>query len=134
MGKTPYEAETDGIVVRVTPSFLEDESRPEEHRFIWAYHIEIENKGERTVQLQTRHWRITDRDGRVQEVNGVGVVGKTPVLRPGDTFEYSSGAPLSVPSGMMQGAYRLTDEQGELIEVRIPLFALDSPYDRRKAN
>jgi ApaG protein len=134
MGKTPYEAETDGIVVRVTPSFLEDESHPEEHRFIWAYHIEIENKGERTVQLQTRHWRITDRDGRVQEVNGVGVVGKTPVLRPGDTFEYSSGAPLSVPSGMMQGAYRLTDEKGELIEVRIPLFALDSPYDRRKAN
>jgi ApaG protein len=131
---TSYEAETDGIVVRVKPSFLEDESSPEQHRFIWAYHVEIENKGTRTFQLMTRHWRITDREGRVQEVNGSGVVGQNPVLAPGETFEYTSGCPLSEPSGVMQGTYRLEDEEGGTLEARIPLFALDSPYDNRAAN
>lgn len=130
----PYEAETEGIVVRVVPTFLDEESKPEEHRYIWAYRIEIENKGSRTLQLMTRHWRITDRDGRVQEVNGPGVVGQQPVLRPGDTFEYSSGAPLTVPSGVMQGVYRLADESGAMLDVRIPLFTLDSPYDQRAPN
>jgi ApaG protein len=129
-----YEAETDGIVVRVKPSFLEEESSPEQHRFIWAYHVEIENKGSRTFQLMTRHWRITDREGRVQEVNGSGVVGQNPVLAPGETFEYTSGCPLTEPSGMMQGTYRLEDEEGGMLEARIPLFALDSPYDNRAAN
>jgi ApaG protein len=133
-GPTPYEAETEGVVVRVSPSFLEEESSPENHRYIWAYHVEIENRGQRTLQLQTRHWRITDREGRVQVVNGVGVVGQTPVLRPGARFEYTSGAPLAAPSGLMQGSYRLTDETGTTIEARIPLFALDSPYDERAAN
>ena len=113
-----YEAETDGIVVRVKPSFLEEESSPEHHRFIWAYHVEIENRGSRTVQLMTRHWRITDREGRVQEVNGSGVVGQNPVLAPGETFEYTSGCPLTEPSGMMQGAYRLEDEHGGMLEAR----------------
>jgi ApaG protein len=130
----PYEAETEGIVVRVVPTFLDAESKPDEHRFIWAYHIEIENKGDRTLQLMTRHWRITDRDGRVQEVNGPGVVGQQPVLKPGDKFEYDSGAPLTVPSGMMQGRYLLSDENGQTVDVRIPLFALDSPYDRQAPN
>lgn len=134
MARTHYEAETHGIVVRVLPAFREEDSSPEQHRYVWSYHIEIENRGHRTVQLQTRHWRITDREGRVQEVNGVGVVGKTPVLKPGDTFEYDSGAPLSAPSGVMQGAYRLSDENGEMLEVRIPMFTLDSPYDKRAAN
>jgi ApaG protein len=131
---TPYEAETDGVIVRVSPSFLDEESSPENHRYMWAYHVEIENRGERTLQLQTRHWRITDREGRVQVVNGVGVVGQTPVLRPGARFEYTSGAPLAAPSGLMQGSYRLTDETGATVEATIPLFALDSPYDERVAN
>lgn len=131
---TPYEAETEGVIVRVSPSFLEEESSPENHRYIWAYHVEIENRGERTLQLQTRHWRITDREGRVQLVNGVGVVGQTPVIRPGGSFEYTSGAPLAAPSGLMQGSYRLTDETGATVEALIPLFALDSPYDERAAN
>lgn len=131
---TPYEATTEGVVVRVRPQFLEDESKPEEHRYVWAYHVEIENTGTRTLQLMTRHWRITDRDGRVQEVNGPGVVGQQPVLKPGEKFAYSSGCPLLVPSGMMQGVYRLADEAGDLLDVKIPLFALDSPYDRRRAN
>jgi ApaG protein len=133
-GRGAYEAETHGVVVRVSPTFLDDESSPEDDRFIWAYHVEIENRGDRTLQLMTRHWRITDRDGRVQEVNGDGVVGQKPVLSPGAKFEYTSGAPLSAPSGMMQGVYRLFDEDGGVVDARIPLFALDSPYDRSAPN
>lgn len=129
-----YEAETDGVVVRVIPAFLEEESSPEENRFIWAYHVEIENRGKHTLQLMTRHWHITDREGRVQEVNGSGVVGQNPVLRPGARFEYTSGCPLNAPSGMMRGTYRLEDESGEMLEARIPLFALDSPYDKSQPN
>lgn len=129
-----YEAETDGVLIRVTPSFLEEESSPEDNRFIWAYHVEIENRGKHTLQLMTRHWHITDSDGRVQEVNGSGVVGQNPVLRPGGRFEYTSGCPLNAPSGMMRGTYRLEDESGEMMEARIPLFALDSPYDTRQPN
>lgn len=134
LNATAYEAETEGVVVRVRPAFLEAESAPEESRFIWAYHVEIENNSERTLQLMTRYWHITDREGRVQEVNGAGVVGQTPVLRPGERFEYASGCPLNAPSGMMQGAYTLEDDAGGTLDVRIPLFALDSPYDRRAPN
>ena len=129
-----YEAETNGIVVRVKPMFLDAESAPEEDRFIWAYHVEIENRSKRTVQLMTRYWHITDCEGRVQEVNGSGVVGQQPVLQPGERFEYTSGCPLNAPSGMMQGAYHLEDEAGEKLEARIPAFALDSPYDERQPN
>src|ERR1044071_1016320 len=97
-----YEAETEGVFIRVKPAFLEEESSPSDNRYIWAYHVEIENRGKRTLQLMTRHWKITDREGRVQEVNGSGVVGQNPVLRPGARFEYTSGCPLNAPSGMMQ--------------------------------
>jgi ApaG protein len=129
-----YEAETQDVVVRVKPAFLDEESSPEENRYIWAYHVEIENRGKRTLQLMTRHWHITDREGRVQEVNGSGVVGQNPVLKPGGRFEYTSGCPLNAPSGMMQGTYSMEDETGAMLEARIPLFALDSPYDRRAPN
>ncbi len=130
----PYEAETDGVIVRVRPTFVAEESSPEDSRFLWAYHIEIENRGKRTLQLMTRHWRITDGDGRMHEVNGSGVVGQQPVLRPGARFEYTSGCPLTTPSGMMQGAYRFEDVTGGMVDARIPLFALDSPYDERRPN
>jgi ApaG protein len=129
-----YEAETEGVIIRVKPAFLDEESSPEDGRYIWAYHVEIENKGQRTLQLMTRHWKITDREGRVQEVNGPGVVGQNPVLRPGGKFEYTSGCPLNAPSGMMQGTYSMEDDKGGTLEARIPLFALDSPYDRRAPN
>jgi ApaG protein len=131
---TAYEAETEGLIVRVTPAFIDEESSPAEGRYLWAYHVEIENRGQRTLQLLTRHWHITDREGRVQEVKGAGVVGQTPVLRPGARFEYTSGCPLNSPSGMMQGTYHLEDDQGGVLEARIPLFTLDSPYDRRAPN
>lgn len=134
MNAYPYEAETNGVCIRVRPVFMHAESSPEVDRFLWAYHIEIENRGRRTLQLMTRHWRITDGDGRIQHVDGAGVVGQQPVLRPGARFEYSSGCPLTTPSGMMQGAYRFEDETGASVEAQIPLFALDSPYDDRRPN
>ncbi len=129
-----YEAETEGVIVRVRPVFIEEQSSPEDERFLWAYHIEIENTGERTLQLVTRHWKITDGDGRIQEVVGEGVVGQQPVLRPGRCFEYTSGCPLTTPSGLMQGSYTLEDHTGDTLVVTIPLFALDSPYDTRRPN
>lgn len=130
----PYEAETDGVIVRVRPMFIEAESSPEDDRFLWAYHVEIENRGRRTIQLMTRYWKITDGDGRMQEVRGEGVIGKQPVLRPGASFEYTSSCPLTTPSGLMQGAYQFEDQDGAKLEAAIPLFALDSPYDERRPN
>lgn len=129
-----YEAMTEGVIVRVQPVFVEEESSPEDDKFLWAYHIEIENTGERTLQLMTRHWRITDGDGRTQDVVGDGVVGQQPVLRPGGCFEYTSGCPLNTPSGLMQGTYTLHDQDGDSVVVEIPLFALDSPYETRLPN
>jgi len=134
MNAYPYEAETNGVCIRVRPVFVDEQSSPEDDRFLWAYHIEIENRGRHTLQLMTRHWRITDGDGRIQHVDGAGVIGKQPVLRPGARFEYSSGCPLTTPCGMMQGAYRFEDETGASVEATIPLFALDSPYDERRPN
>jgi ApaG protein len=128
-----WEAETEGVIVRATPRFLDEESDPARHRYVWAYAIEIENRGARTITLLTRHWRIADRDGRTQEVNGPGVVGETPTLAPGEGFVYTSGCPLSAPSGVMGGHYRFMVEDGpETLDVRIPMFALDSPYDRSR--
>lgn len=129
-----YEAETHGIRVRVRPVFVEQASMPEEQRYVWAYHVEIENRSERTVQLMTRYWRITDGAGRVQEVSGEGVVGQQPVLEPGAVFIYTSGCPLSTPSGLMQGNYTLHDQDGNRLTAAIPLFALDSPHERRRPN
>ncbi len=127
-----YEAETDGVMVRVSPKFVDEESSPERHQYFWAYHVEIENRGSRTLKLETRRWCITDMDGRVQDVEGSGVVGQHPVLEPGDRFEYTSGAPLTAPAGLMYGAYSLSDENGDILDVQIPMFNLDSPYDTRR--
>lgn len=123
-----YEAVTQGILVRVEPEFLESESDPNENYFVWAYHVTIENNGGQTVQLIKRHWRITDAMGRIQEVRGAGVVGEQPVLKPGDRFVYSSGTPLSTPSGIMLGSYEMHDADGEPFDAEIPAFSLDSPY------
>jgi ApaG protein len=86
------------------------------------------------VQLKTRHWRITDSTGRLQEVNGAGVIGEQPVLEPGGTFEYTSGVPLPTPSGFMSGTYGMVTEAGESFEIAIPSFSLDSSYARRTIN
>jgi ApaG protein len=129
-----YEAVTRGIRVRVVPQFLEEESSTEDSRYVWAYTIDIANEGSETVQLRSRHWRITDANGRLEEVRGPGVVGQTPVLEPGASFRYTSGCPLTTPSGIMVGSYKMTTESGELIDVAIPAFSLDSPHAARSLN
>jgi ApaG protein len=124
-----FEAKTHEVVVRVRPRFLDSQSDPEARRFVWSYTIEIQNRSGESVQLIGRKWRITDDTGLTQEVTGPGVVGEQPILEPGMTFEYTSGAPLSTPCGVMVGWYqmmRLSDQQA--FDVAIPAFPLDSPY------
>ncbi|SDH07600.1 Co2+/Mg2+ efflux protein ApaG [Roseospirillum parvum] len=129
-----YQATTREITVTVQPFYLEDQSAPDESHFVWAYRVTIANDGQDTVQLMARHWRITDALGRLQEVDGPGVVGEQPVLGPGDTFEYTSGCPLSTPSGIMVGSYTMSLAGGDDFEVDIPAFSLDSPHDASAVN
>ena len=126
-----YALTTRSITVTVEPEFLADQSDPDEHRFVWAYHVRIENQGNQTVQLKSRYWRITDELGHVQEVSGAGVIGEQPTLEPGDSFEYTSGTPLGTPSGIMQGHYVMETESGETFPATIPAFSLDSPRHGR---
>lgn len=129
-----YTSVTHDIRVVVEPEFLRDRSEPERGRYFWAYRIEITNLGHRTAQLTYRHWRITDANGRLEEVRGPGVVGEQPTLRPGETFHYTSGCPLTTPSGIMVGSYLFVDEAGEKFEVEVPAFSLDSPHAKRILN
>jgi ApaG protein len=129
-----YSETTHSVKVTVEPVFLEDQSSPGDNHFVWAYHVRIENLGRETVQLRSRYWRITDALGRVQEVHGPGVVGEQPVLEPGGAFEYTSGTPLSTPSGIMVGTYRMEGNGGEKFDVRIPAFSLDSPHQPVRLN
>ena len=124
---TPYLATTRGIAVSVEPTYLEAESSPESSRYVWAYRVIIENRGRETVQLLSRHWMITNARGELTEVKGPGVVGEQPVLRAGERFEYTSGAPLNTPSGMMGGAYQMEAVSGERFDIEIPTFSLDIP-------
>jgi len=120
-----YRAVTRSIEVVVTPRFIADRSSPENKYFFWAYTIAITNNGADTVQLKTRHWRITDASGRRQEVRGAGVVGEEPVLKSGESFEYTSGVPLQTPSGFMVGSYGMVSASGEHFDIEIPAFSLD---------
>lgn len=129
-----YDAVTRGIRVRVRPIFLEEQSEPSDDHYVWAYEVEIENEGGQSVQLRHRYWRITDAYGRVQEVRGDGVVGEQPIIEPGECFEYTSGAPLPTPSGIMSGSYGMVDANGEMFDVVIPAFSLDSPHEFRRIN
>jgi len=129
-----YHAVTRNIEVKVTPQYLPERSSPESNEYFWAYTIEIRNRGAETVQLRTRHWHITDGVGRRQEVKGAGVVGKQPVLKPGESFEYTSGVPLPTPSGFMTGTYGMASVNGEAFDIAIPTFSLDSPDSRRTIN
>jgi len=129
-----YEAITHGVRVKVTPEYLDEQSSPEESYFFWAYTVEISNEGDGVVQLKTRHWRITDANGKVDEVRGPGVVGKMPRLDPGQSFTYTSGCPLTTPSGIMAGSYQMQREDGSLFDVAIPAFSLDSPFVGRSVN
>ncbi|HMG86048.1 MAG TPA: Co2+/Mg2+ efflux protein ApaG [Terracidiphilus sp.] len=124
---TPYTANTRGIAVSVEPTYLETRSSPDTSEYFWAYRVIIENQGRETVHLLSRHWMITNARGELTEVKGPGVVGEQPVLKPGESFEYSSAAPLNTPSGMMGGAYQMESENGELFDIEIPTFSLDRP-------
>jgi ApaG protein len=135
MAEPVYECETDGVLVRAEPSFLDLESDPGEARYVWAYTIEIANLRPEPVQLMNRYWRITDQIGLTHEVRGPGVIGKQPKIEPGGAFRYTSACPLSTPSGMMHGVYDMIDmRDGAHFEVNIPAFSLDSPFATRLAN
>lgn len=124
-----YSKTTRGVRVSVRSFYLEDQSKPEESRFVWAYRIKIENQGAEPVQLLRRSWQITDGRGRTQNVHGPGVIGEQPLLQPGGEFEYTSGTPLDTPSGFMVGAYHMVvPASGENFDVAIPAFSLDSPH------
>ena len=124
-----YSLTTHDVTVSVRSFYLEDQSKPEEGRFVWAYRIRIENVGRVKVQLLHRTWEITDARGRTQRVHGPGVVGEQPLLEPGASFEYTSGTPLETPSGFMVGRYHMVaPDSGENFDVAIPAFSLDSPH------
>ena len=130
----PYEAETWGVMVRVFPEFVDDESSPEHSEYLWRYTVQIENNVDHTIQLVNRHWEITDARGRRQVVDGEGVVGEKPVLAPGESFVYVSGCPLNEPSGVMVGRYGMRREDGIEFDVTIPAFSLDSPHETARRN
>jgi ApaG protein len=129
-----YEATTHDIRIRVRPEYQEEQSTPDEGYYFWTYTIEIANEGEEAVQLKSRIWRITDGLGKTEEVRGPGVVGQTPKIPPGQEFTYTSGCPLSTPSGIMVGSFQMVGEQGQMFDVAVPAFSLDSPYSVRSVN
>ena len=130
----PYEEITRDIRVTVRPIYLPDQSEPDQGHYVWAYQVRIENQGGQEVQLLNRYWRIVDSLGRVQEVRGAGVVGEQPILKPGEAFEYTSGTPLSTPSGIMGGTYEMEAEGVGRFDIKIPTFSLDSPDHKAKVH
>jgi ApaG protein len=124
---TMYQECTRSIRISVEPFYVDEQSSPDQGRFVFGYRVQIDNQGAETVQLISRHWRITDSMGRTMEVRGPGVVGKQPVLKPGERFEYTSGTPLTTSSGIMVGSYQMVTTGGEHFEVTIPAFSLDAP-------
>jgi ApaG protein len=127
----PFAETTRGITVRVSVSFLPEQSDPAKGRWFWAYHIRIENEGQMAAQLMTRCWEITDGRGVKSLVEGDGVVGDQPVVMPGASYDYVSGCPLTTPSGYMQGSYGMVAEDGSSFDVAIPKFLLTAPVTAR---
>jgi len=123
----PYSIETRGVTVRVSVSFLPEQSEPANGRWFWAYHIRLENDGDQEVQLLTRRWIITDGRGARHSVEGEGVVGEQPVIAPGQSYDYVSGCPLDTPTGTMEGSYQMIGADGEIFDARIPRFQLIGP-------
>ncbi len=127
----PFAETTRGITVRVSVSFLPEQSEPAKGRWFWAYHIRIENEGQMSAQLMTRRWEITDGRGAKSLVEGDGVVGDQPVVMPGASYDYVSGCPLTTPSGHMQGSFGMVAEDGSSFDVAIPKFLLTAPVTAR---
>ena len=129
-----YSKTTNNINVSVKPFYLEEQSEPDEQHYVWAYQVTINNYGQQTVQLKKRYWEITESNGVKKEVSGAGVIGEQPILRPGEKFEYTSGTPLSTPSGFMEGYYEMETKDGNKFDASIPLFSLDSPHSSNQIN
>jgi ApaG protein len=113
--------------VSVRPQFVPEHSRPDEDKFLFAYTVTIRNTGDVAAQLISRHWIITDANNKVEEVQGLGVVGEQPMLKPGEAFEYTSGCPIATPVGSMRGSYQCVAEDGTRFEAPIPEFLLSMP-------
>ena len=122
------------VTVSTETQYIADQSDESKDRFVFSYTVTIRNSGTIPAQLISRHWRITDAVGRVQEVRGPGVVGEQPVLGPGQSFQYTSGVPLPTPSGFMVGSYNMVSTAGERFDIDIPAFSLDSPTVERTIN
>ena len=120
--ETPY-----AIGIDIATQYLDEESAPDQSRYVFAYTIRIENRGSQPARLLNRHWVVTDEDGQVEEVHGEGVVGEQPRLRPGEDFEYSSGVVLPTSLGTMQGSYELQADDGTVFKADIPAFTLSTP-------
>ncbi len=130
---TGFQATTAGITVTVRVSYLANRSKPEAGQWVWAYRVNIANESNATVQLLRRTWHITDDTGHTQRVHGEGVIGETPILEPGESFEYTSGTPLPTPSGFMTGKYHMLDvAAGTEFDIAIPAFSLDSPQQNTR--
>jgi len=129
-----YEARTRDIVVRVFPVYAAEESSPDQGLYLWSYTVEIENHGAEIVTLIARRWSITDAFNRVNDVEGSGVVGEQPELKPREAFRYVSNCPLPTPSGAMKGSYQMVTDQGDVFEVEIPEFSLHLPGAAAKLN
>ena len=129
MAPAMFEQRTKDVVVRVEPEFLAEQSSVSDSRYIWAYTVEIDNQGAKDLQGTGRFWQIADSRGQVQEVHGSGVGGEQPTIKSGEVFRYTSGAPLTAPSGMMRGTYRVEATDGEAYDIDIPAFVLDSPHE-----
>ncbi|WP_417449087.1 Co2+/Mg2+ efflux protein ApaG [Kordiimonas sp.] len=127
-GVLTFEETTEGVHIAVQSYYLDEQSKPEAQQYVWAYRIRITNKADLPVQLLNRHWIITDGNGGQQEVKGIGVIGEQPVIRPGDTYIYTSGTPLSTPSGFMRGSYEMQRDDGIMFRAKVPAFSLDSPH------
>jgi ApaG protein len=123
-----YEVISNNVLVSARSIYLEDQSAPVDNTYVWAYHIMIHNLGDSTVQLRARTWHIVDSNGHIQHVHGAGVVGELPFLKPNQTFEYTSGASLTSPSGVMSGFFHMLSAKGDAFDVIIPSFSLDSPH------
>ena len=126
-----YSKTTNGVTVTVKPYFLDDQSSPQENHYVWAYQVNIKNSSNNTMKLNHRNWLIIDANGKIINVQGEGVVGEFPTLEPGESFEYTSGTPLKTTNGIMQGFYLMSQNNGEQLKIDIPVFSLDSPYNKK---
>ena len=127
-----YSKTTKGVKVTVKPYFLDDQSSPQEDHYVWAYQVNIENSSNTTMKLNHRNWVIIDANGKIMNVQGEGVVGASPTLEPGESFEYTSGTPLKTTNGIMQCFYLMSQSNGDSLKIDIPAFSLDSPYNKKK--